>query len=335
MPPPPKTRIFRKVSLERLASPEQLDVMLKVTNPMGWLALGALGLLLAAALLWGFFGSIPTKIPGRGILVRGSGMREVFAPRLGLVREMLVKVGDKIEPMQPVARMAYGDLESSMRATRAVLDAVRKEPDTLPGHVERLQKAENDLTTLQVQYDAQTTVLSPFAGTVADVLANRWDLVQAGTHLLYVEPTDAQMEALIYLSPNDGGRVAPGMAVQVVPVTVKPESYGYMLGDIDKVAKFPSSMADLRRRFDNEQLVQQLAAGQAPILVNVRLRRDPTTHSTFAWSSGVGPPYPVTMGTICSASVVIREQRPIELIIPRAAASAGGLGDLATVALQP
>ena len=327
--PPPKTRIFRKVSLERLSSPEQLDVMLKVTNPMGWLALGALGLLLAAALAWSFLGRIPTKIPGRGLLVRGSGMKEIFAPRAGLVFDMRVKVGDKVEPGQVVATMRYGELESSMRAATAVLDAVRKESPDLPGHVDRLQKAENEVTTLKTQYDAQSVILSPFSGTVADVLADRWDLVQAGSHLMYVEPTDAQMEALVYVSPSDGGRVRPGMTVQVVPVTVKPELFGYMLGKVEKVAKFPSSMADLRRRFDNEQLVQQLAAGQAPILLNVSLRRDPGTTSTFAWSSGVGPPYPVTMGTLCSASVVVREQPPIELIIGRT------VTDLAVLALHP
>ena len=36
--------IFRKVALERLSSPEQLDQLLQVTDPKGWMALGALAL---------------------------------------------------------------------------------------------------------------------------------------------------------------------------------------------------------------------------------------------------------------------------------------------------
>ena len=39
--------IFRKVALERLSSPEQLDQLMQVTSPKGWLALAGLGALLA------------------------------------------------------------------------------------------------------------------------------------------------------------------------------------------------------------------------------------------------------------------------------------------------
>ena len=44
--------IFRKKSLERIASPDQLDAYLKVTNWSVWLVLAALVLALAAAGVW-------------------------------------------------------------------------------------------------------------------------------------------------------------------------------------------------------------------------------------------------------------------------------------------
>src|SRR5262249_6294354 len=46
---------FRKTALDRLSSSEQLDRLLQVTSPRGWIALVGLGLLLAASLLWGIF----------------------------------------------------------------------------------------------------------------------------------------------------------------------------------------------------------------------------------------------------------------------------------------
>lgn len=54
--------VFRKVSVERLSSPEQLDTLMRVTSPKGWLALAALGLLLISAIAWGFGGTLSTKI---------------------------------------------------------------------------------------------------------------------------------------------------------------------------------------------------------------------------------------------------------------------------------
>lgn len=59
-------QVFRKVTLERLSSPEQLDNLVRVTSPRGWLMLIGAGLILAAALYWGIFGTMITKAEGQG-----------------------------------------------------------------------------------------------------------------------------------------------------------------------------------------------------------------------------------------------------------------------------
>lgn len=68
------SEIYRKAALERLSSPEELDSLMQVTTPKGWLALLSLGCLILGALLWGFLGRIPTKVLGQGmILERADG----------------------------------------------------------------------------------------------------------------------------------------------------------------------------------------------------------------------------------------------------------------------
>ncbi|MFO7717174.1 MAG: hypothetical protein R6Y91_01230, partial [Desulfohalobium sp.] len=64
-------KLFRNVSLERLSSPEQLDQVLQVTTPKGWLALLTLAGMIAIALIWGIFGSLPTKVTGMGMFISG------------------------------------------------------------------------------------------------------------------------------------------------------------------------------------------------------------------------------------------------------------------------
>jgi hypothetical protein len=46
-------RIYRKVSLERISSPERLNDYIKVSNPSVWLILAAVAVLLIAAVIWG------------------------------------------------------------------------------------------------------------------------------------------------------------------------------------------------------------------------------------------------------------------------------------------
>lgn len=59
--------IFRKKSLERIASPDKLDDYLKVSSPSVWVVLAALLLVIIAAGAWCFFGSMPTTAAGVGI----------------------------------------------------------------------------------------------------------------------------------------------------------------------------------------------------------------------------------------------------------------------------
>jgi hypothetical protein len=64
--------IFRKESLERLSSPEQLDQLMQVVSPRSWLPLTALGCLVGFALLWSIFGRIPITATGQGVAVHPS-----------------------------------------------------------------------------------------------------------------------------------------------------------------------------------------------------------------------------------------------------------------------
>ena len=40
--------LFRKAALDKLASPERLDVLMQVTSPKGWLALLMMGIILSS-----------------------------------------------------------------------------------------------------------------------------------------------------------------------------------------------------------------------------------------------------------------------------------------------
>lgn len=52
--------IFRKSSLDRVTSPEQLNDYIKVTRPSLWLVLGAVIALLIGVIIWGVLGTLAT-----------------------------------------------------------------------------------------------------------------------------------------------------------------------------------------------------------------------------------------------------------------------------------
>jgi hypothetical protein len=96
--------IFREEALEHLSSPEQLDQTMQVTPLRGWLALLALAAVVAVAVAWGIFGTIPIQINAQGLLLGGEGIRRVLAPGDGVVT-MHRRGGDTVKTGDVVVRL--------------------------------------------------------------------------------------------------------------------------------------------------------------------------------------------------------------------------------------
>jgi len=128
--------VFRKASLERLSSPEQLDRLLQVTRLRGWIALVALGFLVGSAVLWGFEGSIPSRIVGQGILLKSGGVLEIAAGAGGRITDVAVNVGDIVREGQVVARVAQPGVLNQIRQVRLALENLRVEHSMVTTHSE-------------------------------------------------------------------------------------------------------------------------------------------------------------------------------------------------------
>ncbi|MEM1181139.1 MAG: NHLP bacteriocin system secretion protein [Acidobacteriota bacterium] len=125
------SKLFRKVALERMASPEQLDHLIQVTRPQGWLALFAVIFLLGAAGFWSVKGSIPTEALGKGILIRQSGVFDVVSTGGGQIDQVLVSVGDQIERGQLIATIRQEGLARQFSDARTRREALKKELEDL------------------------------------------------------------------------------------------------------------------------------------------------------------------------------------------------------------
>ena len=66
-----KESVFRKKSLDRIQSPEQLNDYLRVTNPAVWVLLAAVIVLLAGMLIWGSFTYIGSFVDGSATVEKG------------------------------------------------------------------------------------------------------------------------------------------------------------------------------------------------------------------------------------------------------------------------
>ena len=66
-----QARLYRKESLDRIQSPEQLNDYLRVTNPSVWILLIAVILLLVGLLVWGSLTYIDSVVYGQAVVDQG------------------------------------------------------------------------------------------------------------------------------------------------------------------------------------------------------------------------------------------------------------------------
>lgn len=116
-----KQQLFRKVALERLSSPEQLDTLMRVIRPTDWFVLGPLAGLLLVAVVWGWFGSIPTKVTGKCILINPTGLVDVAALSNGRMTALSVKVGDRVQRGQEIGLIALPELADRIEKAKEKL----------------------------------------------------------------------------------------------------------------------------------------------------------------------------------------------------------------------
>lgn len=177
------------------------------------------------------------------------------------------------------------------------------------------RRAEN----LRRDHERDRQAVAPRAGTVAELAVDVHDPVMAGQVIARVLADSAEqagLTAVAYLPASEGKKVSPGMPALVTPSTVKLELEGYVHGKVLRVAELPATREGLMRRLKNAAQVEEILKTGAPFEVEIELRRDPSTPSGYAWTSGQGPDLRIEPGTLARAEVVVGRVHLISLVFP-------------------
>lgn len=133
--------IFRKVSLDRLSSPEQLDQILRVTSMRAWLVLATALALVATLMVWGLVGTVVSTASGTGVIVRRGGVLNVVSNGSGILLDVEVQPGDTVKAHQVIAHIAQPALVQQLHG----LEAARNEALQNRGQSQRIDEASASL----------------------------------------------------------------------------------------------------------------------------------------------------------------------------------------------
>ena len=253
-------------------------------------------------------------------------MKELFDD--GLITEM-----EYLEAHKEVLSMEMQKQSAEQQLLNAGVNRVRTSTQSSQEKMtleHQIAEAKKQLEIEQKNYQNATKIVSPVSGKVYEISVVRGSYVAPGSTVAIVEPYSSDgstLRAVMYFPIKDGKRIKRGMNIAVVPTTVKQEEYGFIQGIVTSVSDFPVSPQYLQAVMQNPAMAHGFTADSPPIEVKVSLVPDPTTDTGFRWSSSRGPSDIMSPGTSTTGFVIVRAQRPIDMVVPLIKKKVLGIGE--------
>jgi multidrug efflux pump subunit AcrA (membrane-fusion protein) len=306
-----KKEIFSEEALSRLRSPEQLDSLFRVTQPVTWMALAMLCLLAASIVLWSIYGVLSESVTAVGLIIDSAGVVNVYHDAGGKLAEVLVRPGMKVKKGDVVARLSQPSMVNDIVASRQSIP--------MSSNRQQVESGVSNFDSMVNKWYQSTTIVSEYDGIVAEVAVNEGDVVGAGSTVICTIRRDQDRDdvsALMYVPIDAGKKVSVGMVVRLTPSGSDANQDGSLMGVVRGVSQYPSSSAGIVKNIGNadvaQWIVQQL--GGAAVEVRVDLVRDPKSESGYLWSSIVGNHPRVSAGSSCTGVIVVKRTPPLEKV---------------------
>ena len=306
--------LFSQEALAKMRSPERLNTLLKITSPLGWMALAAVLLLLTAVVVWSFLGAFTVKAEGFGLILDIGGVENITHISSGRVRELYVRKGSVVKK---------GDLLALIGNPSQIADTVMAHNEVaLSGSYAEAQSRAAHFNAARYQEKVGSDVRSPYNGIVDEVVVSEGSNISAGSLICTVRRTYEENEALkgvLYISVEKAKRVETGMVVQLQPNASDESKTGSLVAVVRSVSQYPVNQEGIKDQLGNQYMAQWIPQKlQGPVVeVKFDLVRDGGNESGYLWTSIVGKKRPVTPGTFVTGSVVIERKPPIERVFYR------------------
>jgi HlyD family secretion protein len=228
-------------------------------------------------------------------------------------RQRVQESRQALQAAEEDGRRAASDLA---RLHAEALDLAGRRNDELTKARMRLSDAVRRLGEVEAQTAASSAVAAPVAGRVTEIKVSDGAVVAAGMPIASIQSGGEGLDLVLYVPPEHGKKVRPGMPVRIEPSTVRKDEYGTLLGEVASISEFPVTPQGMQAVLQNTALVQEFGAKGPPYAARVRLIEAEGASGRYRWSSGDGPPVTINAGTLARARITIKQQRPIALVIP-------------------
>ena len=273
-----KKNVYRKAALERLATADQLDKVMKITSPLSWLALLGVTIIIVAVIVWSFTGSLPSTVTANGMIVSSStATNTLMANGEGTV-VLYVNEGDRI---------SKGDVIGKITPNGAYEDTI-------------------ECTSDQLCWASNILVNNGTAVTSGTELMR-----------VRPVPRDNQKHVIVcYVPITDIGKIDYGMTATITLTAADSSSYGHMEGQVINMDTYATSNKGIEAVLgsDNSMASQFVKDGSvcAVTLEPLPAGENPADRKNdYWWSNEKGYQLEFNDKMMCTVKITTKSEKPI------------------------
>lgn len=279
-------------------APMHLDKMMTVVEIKAWIALATVLIILATVVFWGFFGSMQMREDVTGVLVKSGKTVNIFATDDCVLLDFTLMPEDYVEKDQVVARIEQLELVNEIN-----LMIAEGSPDI-------------EIEAKRQELIGKSQIMTPEGGRVVDTYVHAGDYVKKGTKIATISkeaPNQKAMECLLFVSASRIKNIKKSQNVNIYPSSVNRKTYGNMTGMVSFIGEYPVTEQYLIGALGSEELAREFLKNGACYEVSISLISSEETVTGYKWSTSMGPSKKFGNLTLCDASVIISELRPIDV----------------------
>ena len=154
-------------------------------------------------------------------------------------------------------------------------------------------------------------------GRVLDLQVVRGQTVKAGQRLGTLGARHGKaMQAVAYFNPADARRLAPGLAVELVPHWGERGRFGGVQARVAQVSLLPATREDVDTTLGNPQLAEALVR-EGPVMRTLLSLGTGASPERFRWTLSRGSSvFPIRQGLTLDAHAYVEWRSPITYVLP-------------------
>ena len=257
----PDSTLFRKVALDRLSSPEQIDRLLHVTPAREWIALVAVLAMVSAAVAWGFVGSVTSKTIGQGVVIRAGGVQDVVSLGAGQVLEVRATTGATINVGDVVALVAQPYMVDRIHAAEGqIRDFEAQQRQTLSFHESGSRLQVGSIEQQRASLERGISDLEAEAKLVRDEIAVDQELI--AKELITRQQVNNTQQRLATLQTNIQEKRAQIAQLETDKYRAEREGRDEVVLIANRIADARRDLEVLRRQMEQDSKVRSPYSGQ-------------------------------------------------------------------------